>query len=168
MCLHTYYNQQIIRFVLFIPKNLWPSKQWVKYLFDFVKSSLSLKDPINARLRQLKQLDEWNSYNKHYWPNSKWNKISYILKIIYIKIRECAHYGLYPRFMFLTGLMSVRISLNVIVMHTWNIAESSRIGIWKAYFSCLKITQDVRNFTFFVWGFPKLVPLCNHCLHILL
>ena len=42
----------------------------------------------------------------------------YILKTIYIKIRECAHCGLYPRFMVLTGLISVRISLNVIVIYT--------------------------------------------------
>ena len=39
----------------------------------------------------------------------------YILKIIYIKIREYAHCGVYLRFIALTGLISVRINLNVIV-----------------------------------------------------
>ena len=40
----------------------------------------------------------------------------YILKIIDIKIRKYAHCGLYLRFMVLIGLISVRISLNIIVI----------------------------------------------------
>ena len=43
-----------------------------------------------------------------------------ILKIIDIKIWECAHCSIHLRFMGLTGLISVHISLNVIVMYTWN------------------------------------------------
>ena len=42
----------------------------------------------------------------------------YILKIFCIKIREYAHCGLCPRYMVLTSLISVRVSLNVIVMYT--------------------------------------------------
>ena len=108
------------------------SNQWVRYLFDFVKSSLSLKDLKTRRSRQVKQLDESNIYYKHYSPNSKWNQISlmYILKIFYIIISECAHCDLYPCFMVLTGLSSVRISLNVIVMFTWSTEESPWIRIW--------------------------------------
>ena len=135
---------------MFIPKNIRPSKQWVKYLFNSVKSILRLKDPINASISSIKAT--WrNSYNKHYWPNSKWNQISviYILKTIYDKIRECAHCGLYPHFMVLTGLISVRITLNVIVMYTWNSAESSRVRISKAYCTILKISQNIKMLHFF-------------------
>ena len=47
------------------------------------------------------------------------SSISHVhFKTIYIKIRECAHCGFYPRFMVLTGLISVRISLNGMVMYT--------------------------------------------------
>ena len=55
----------------------------------------------------------------------EWKQISlmYILKIIYINNKECAHYGLYSHFMDLTGLVSVCTNLNFIVMYTWNIAE---------------------------------------------
>ena len=44
----------LVRVVLFIPEKLWPSKQWIKYLFDFVKTSLSLKDLINASISSIK------------------------------------------------------------------------------------------------------------------
>ena len=49
----------------------------------------------------------------------------YILKVIYIYNRECVYCGLYPRFMDLTGLVSVRTSLNFI-MYTDNTAEILR------------------------------------------
>ena len=42
---------------------------------------------------------------------------------MYINNRECAHCGRYPNFMDLTGLVSVRTSLHVIILYTWNIAE---------------------------------------------
>ena len=42
----------------------------------------------------------------------------YILKIIDIKIRECAHCSIHIRFIVLTGLISVGIGLNVIAMYT--------------------------------------------------
>ena len=116
MSLHTYYNPQIIRFVLLYLK-----------IFDHQNSgsdiyviSLSLVEVCitvsTRRFRHLKQFDEPNRYNKYYWPSSKWNQISVkcILKIIYINNRECAHCGHYLHFMDLIGLVSVRTSLNFI------------------------------------------------------
>ena len=77
--------------------------------------------------------------------------LMYILKMFCIKIRdwECAHCGLYPRFLVLTGLFSVHISLNVIVKYTWNAVESSRIRIWKAYCTRFEIIKYVRILTVF-------------------
>ena len=77
------------------------------------------------RFRNLKQFGESNRYNKYYWSTSKWNPISlmYILKTIYIKNKECAHFGLYHHFMVLTGMVCVSISPNFIVMFTWNTTE---------------------------------------------
>ena len=145
MSLHTYYNPQIIRFVLFIPK-----------IFEHQNSGSNnclISLSLNKFERPYKRVDfvESTSYNKHYWPNSKWNQISlmYILKIFYVKIRKCANCGLYPSFMVLTGLISGRISLNASVMYTWNTTESTRIRIWKANCTCFKITQNVRILTFF-------------------
>ena len=79
----------------------------------------------------------------------------YILKIIYINNREYAHYGLYPYFMDLTGLVSVRTSLNVIVMFTWNTVEILPNWDLKDLLISFKFTQNVRILTFFVWGFSK-------------
>ena len=125
--LHAYYNLQVIRFVLRLPKNLWPSKQWVKYLFNFAKSTAVLvwRTLQMRRFRHLKQLGESNRHNKYYWSNSKWNQISlmYIWKIIYIKNKECVHCGLYQHFMVFTGPVSVPISLSFIAMFTWNTTE---------------------------------------------
>ena len=49
----------------------------------------------------------------------------YILKVIYINNREYGHCGRYPRFMDLTGLVSVRTSLNFI-LYADNTAEILR------------------------------------------
>ena len=143
MSLHTYYNPQIIKFVLFIPKNLWPSIQWVKYLFNFVKSSLNLKYPIKASISSYKAIWQPNRYNKYYWPSSKWNQIflMYILKIIYINNRECAHCGLYPHFMDLTERVSVHTSLNFIKCVPETPPSSYQTGIWKAYWSVLNLLK---------------------------
>ena len=73
----------------------------------------------------------------------------YILKTIYIKIREWIHCGPCPSVVVLTGLISVCTRLNVIVMYTWNTSESSWIWIWMAYRIRLKITQNLRILTFF-------------------
>ena len=54
---------------------------------QFVKSSLSLKEPVNVPISSFEQSDESNRHDKYYWPNSKWNQISrmYLLKTICIK-----------------------------------------------------------------------------------
>ena len=44
--------------------------------------------------------------------------LMYILKIIDIRIRESAHCSIHPRVIVVSGLMSVHIDLNVIVMYT--------------------------------------------------
>ena len=49
--------------------------------------------------------------------------LMYILIIIYIKNKECAHCGLYPHFILLTGPVSVPISLNFIILFTGNTTE---------------------------------------------
>ena len=45
----------MIRFVLLIPKSL-TIKKLVNYLSKFVKSSVSLKDPINASISSFKAI----------------------------------------------------------------------------------------------------------------
>ena len=64
----------------------------------------------------------------------------YILKIIYINNRESVHCGFYPHFMDLTGLVSVRTSLNFIVMYTWNTAEILPNWDLEGLFICFKFT----------------------------
>ena len=92
----------------------------------------------------------------------------YILKISYINDRVCVHYGLFPHFKDLTGLVSVRTSLNFIVMYTLNTAEILPNWDLKGLLIFFKFTQNVRLLTFFVCVFSKAVPLGNHGLHVLL
>ena len=73
----------------------------------------------------------------------------YILKIIDMNNREFAHCGLYPHFMHLTGLVSVRTSLNFIVMYTWNTTEILPNWDLKGLLICFKFTQNVTILTLF-------------------
>ena len=66
--------------------------------------------------------------------------------------------------MFLMGLVSVSISLNFFVMYTWTTVgflPRLSVPVWNLY-------SKYNHLIFFLWGFVKLVPLCNQCLHVML